>query len=153
MADRYIVVKARSQNSGTRGRCISSAGGNHIVMDDADYHGGPNEAITAAEAFLSGITACGALMLERLAHEDDIPLQRIDVAIEALATRRPPPRCTRSTTRCECASSLRDRRRHRPTTWSRPTSDVDRSMARSPWRPQTPPSRRLSFRARGIGNL
>ncbi len=83
MADRYIVVKARSQNSGTRGRCISSAGGNHIVMDDADYHGGPNEAITAAEAFLSGITACGALMLERLAHEDDIPLQRIDVAIEA----------------------------------------------------------------------
>ena len=87
MSERFVTAKARSYSSGTSGRCITSARTNHFVVDDADYSGGPNEAITAAESFLSGITACAVLMLERLAREGDIPLKRSDVSIEATRDR------------------------------------------------------------------
>ena len=46
MSERFVTTKARSYSSGTSGRCISSARSNHFVVDDADYSGGPNEAIT-----------------------------------------------------------------------------------------------------------
>ena len=59
----------------------------HFVIDDADYNDGPNEAITAAEAFLSGITACAVLMLERLAREGDIPLKWVNVSMDATRDR------------------------------------------------------------------
>ena len=88
MSDRFITTQARSYSSGTSGRCITSARHNHFVVDDAEYNGGPNEAVTAAEAFLSGITACAVLMLERLAGEREIPLARSDVTIEATRDRQ-----------------------------------------------------------------
>lgn len=88
MSDRFTTTHARSYSSGTEGRCITAARHNHFVVDDADYNGGPNEAVTAAEAFLSGITACAVLMLERLARDRDIPLARSDVTIEALRDRQ-----------------------------------------------------------------
>ena len=88
MSDRFTTTSAHSYTSGTRGRCITSARHNHFVVDDADYSGGPNEAITAAEAFLSGITACAVLMLERLAREKEFLLSRTDVAIEASRDRQ-----------------------------------------------------------------
>ena len=87
MSDRFVTTTARSYSSGTRGRCITNARTNHFVVDDADYSGGPNEAITAAESFLSGITACAVLMVERLARERDVPLKRMDVSIEAMRDR------------------------------------------------------------------
>lgn len=91
MAQRYITTTARSYSTGIPGRCISSARHHHIVMDDADYSGGPNEALTAAEAFLTGITACAVLMLERLARQDGIPLEGVEVAIEASRDREREP--------------------------------------------------------------
>ena len=87
MDQRFNTTKARSYSSGTKGRCITSARTNHFVVDDADYSGGPHEAITAAESFLSGITACAVLMLDRLAHEGEIPLRWADVSIEATRDR------------------------------------------------------------------
>lgn len=87
MSDRFVTARARSYSSGTKGRCITNARTNHFVVDDADYSGGPNEAITSAEAFLSGITACAVLMLERLAREGDVPLLRSDISIEAIRDR------------------------------------------------------------------
>ena len=87
MIDRFTTTAARSHSSGTQGRCLTSARTNHFVVDDADYNGGPNEAVTAAEAFLSGITACAVLMLERLAREDSIPLEWVDVSVEATRDR------------------------------------------------------------------
>ena len=83
MADRFTTTAVRSYSSGTNGRCISSARTNHFVIDDADYSGGPNEAITAAEAFLSGLTACAVLMVERLAREAEVPLKWMNVSLEA----------------------------------------------------------------------
>ena len=87
MDERFTTVSARSYSSGTQGRSITSARTNHFVIDDADYNDGPNEAITAAEAFLSGITACAVLMLERLAREGDIPLNWVNVSMDATRDR------------------------------------------------------------------
>ena len=80
MNSRFTTSSARSYSSGTQGRSIANVRTQHYVIDDADYSGGPNEAITAAEAFLSGITACAVLMLERMARERDIPLIWSDIS-------------------------------------------------------------------------
>ncbi len=82
MPDRFHTTSVRSYSAGTPGRCITSVRSNHFVIDDPDYAGGPNEAITAGEAFFSGLTSCAALMLERLAREKEIPLRRIEVSLD-----------------------------------------------------------------------
>ncbi len=82
MSDRFQSVSVRSYSTGTQGRSITSARTNHFVVDDPDYVGGPNEAITAGEAFFSGITACAVLMLERLAREREYPLKWVDVSLD-----------------------------------------------------------------------
>ena len=87
MADRFTTSSARSYSSGTQGRSIAQVRTNHFVIDDADYNGGPNEAINAAEAFLSGIIACAVLMLERVAREREIPLRWADISIDATRDR------------------------------------------------------------------
>ena len=87
MTDRFTTSSARSYSSGTQGRCITNARTNHFVIDDADYNNGPNEAVNAAEAFLSGITACAVLMLERLAREREVPLRWADISIDATRDR------------------------------------------------------------------
>jgi len=67
------------------------------VADDlaSHGHGGPGEALNAAELFLSGITACAVLMMERLARASSLPLQRADVTMEGSidteAVREGPP--------------------------------------------------------------
>ena len=87
MDSRFTTSSARCYSSGTRGRSIANVRSNHFVIDDADYSGGPNEAITAAEAFLSGITACAVLMLERVAREREIPLTWADISVDATRDR------------------------------------------------------------------
>jgi uncharacterized OsmC-like protein len=41
------------------------------------------DAVGAGELFLSGVSACAVNMVERLANQDKIPLQWMDVSIEA----------------------------------------------------------------------
>ncbi len=50
-------------------------------------HGGPGEQPSPSEYFLSGVTSCAVLMLEREARSRGIPLERVDVTLEA--TRKP----------------------------------------------------------------
>ena len=83
MSERFHTLSVRSYSTGNKGRCITSARTNHFVVDDPDYTGGPNEAVTAGEAFFSGITACAVLMLERLAREKEYPLKWMDVTLDA----------------------------------------------------------------------
>ena len=97
MSEQYITSQVRTYSSGTPGRALCSARTNHFVVDDlaSHDHSGPGEAINAAELFLSGITACAVLMMERLAAASDISLQRTDVtmesAIDTQAVREGPP--------------------------------------------------------------
>jgi uncharacterized OsmC-like protein len=84
MSDRYITAQVQTYSSGTPGRALSSARTNHFVIDDmaSHDHGGPGEAINAAELFLSGITGCAVLMMERLARANNLPLKRTHVSME-----------------------------------------------------------------------
>lgn len=83
MSERFNTLTVRSYSTGTNGRSITSARANHFVVDDPDYAGGPNEAITAGEAFFSGLTACAVLMVERVARDRQYPLRWLDVSLDA----------------------------------------------------------------------
>ena len=73
-----LAYKVRSYSTGTLGRAICNARAHHFVADDP---GG--DEVGAGELFLSGISACAVNMVERLANQDKIPLQWMDVRVEA----------------------------------------------------------------------
>lgn len=89
MQPQYPSYVVRSYSSGTFGRCLANAGSHHFVVDHATYQEGPGDQPGPVEYFLSGLTSCGVLMLEREARNRGIPMQWLDVRVEA--TRRPAP--------------------------------------------------------------
>ena len=78
MAELERAYAVRSYSSGTRGRAINNARNHHWIADDP---GG--DEIGAGELFLSGISACAVNMIERIANEEEIPLDWMDVSVEA----------------------------------------------------------------------
>ncbi len=78
MAELTLAYKVRSYSTGTLGRAICNARNHHFVADDS---GG--EELGAGEFFLAGISACAVNMVERLAKEGTLPLQWMDVSVEA----------------------------------------------------------------------
>ncbi len=78
MAELTLAYAARSYSTGTLGRSICNARNHHWVADDS---GG--EEVGAGELFMSGISACAVNMIERLAAEGEIPLDWMDVSVEA----------------------------------------------------------------------
>jgi uncharacterized OsmC-like protein len=73
-----LAYKVRTYSSGTHGRAICNARNHHFVSDDA---GG--EELGAGELFFSGVAACAVNMVERIAKNDNVPLDWMDVGIEA----------------------------------------------------------------------
>ena len=73
-----LAYKVRSYSSGTPGRSICNARNHHWIADDP---GG--DEIGAGELFLSGISACAVNMIERVANEEEMPLDWMDVSVEA----------------------------------------------------------------------
>lgn len=73
-----LAYKVHGYSTGTSGRAICNARTHHFVSDDV---GG--DAVSAAELFLSGVSACAVNMVERLAKQDKQPLQWMDVSVEA----------------------------------------------------------------------
>lgn len=90
MADELLVTSVRSQGSSVPGRSLNAARSNHFVIDEPAYNGGPGEALTPAEAFLSGVSACGVLLIEAFARKEGIPLRSVMVQIEGLRTKADP---------------------------------------------------------------
>lgn len=78
MTELTLAYRVRSYSTGTPGRAICNARGHHFVADGA---GG--EEVGAGELFLSGIAACAVNMVERIAAEETIPLNWMDVSVEA----------------------------------------------------------------------
>lgn len=78
MAELSLAYKVRSYSSGTFGRAICNARNHHWIADDS---GG--EEIGAGELFLSGISACAINMVERIARDEQISLDWMDVGVEA----------------------------------------------------------------------
>lgn len=73
---------ARSYSSGTPGRAICNSRNHHFIADEYD-----GDEVTAGEYFLTGLTACALNMIERVATETDLPLQRLDVRAEGVYKR------------------------------------------------------------------
>ena len=78
MAELNLAYRVRSYSTGTLGRAICNARNHHFVAD-----GSGGEEVGAGELFLSGITACAVNMVERIAHDEQIPVNWMDVSIEA----------------------------------------------------------------------
>ena len=84
MAETQIINHVRSYASGTPGRSLNNVGVHHFVIDEPAYNGGPGEEITPGDAFFSGISSCGVLLLERFAAESHIPLVTAEAVIEGV---------------------------------------------------------------------
>ncbi len=78
MAELSLAYKVRSYSTGTLGRAICNARTHHFVAD-----GSGGEEVGAGELFLSGIAACAVNMVERIAHDDQIALEWMDVSVES----------------------------------------------------------------------
>ena len=72
-----MIYRARTYSSGTFGRAIGNVRGHNFIVDDGGW-----EEVGPGEFFLTGIAACGVNMMERLAKQDNIPLQWMDVTVE-----------------------------------------------------------------------
>ena len=83
--DRYFRFQAETQSSGVAGRALQRVRANNFVIDDPAREGydGPGEAPNAGEYFLSGITGCAVLMMERIAREENLSLQQVHVSMDA----------------------------------------------------------------------
>ena len=79
MNERYRTFQVKSYSSGTFGRAISNARNHHFVTDDV---GG--DEVGPAEYFFSGISACAVNMVEKIARQKEIPLQWMEVSIDAM---------------------------------------------------------------------
>jgi uncharacterized OsmC-like protein len=74
----------RSYQTKTFGRGISAMGDHHFVVDHAVGQEGPGEQPGPVEFFLSGVSSCGVLMLEREAKNRGIPLEWLEVTVKAV---------------------------------------------------------------------
>ena len=78
MSELTLAYKARSYSTGTLGRAICNARTHHFVSDNT---GG--DEVYSGELFLSGIAACAVNMVERIAHDEEISLEWMDVGVES----------------------------------------------------------------------
>jgi uncharacterized OsmC-like protein len=76
---RRYEVAARSTD--VFGRVHWSCRDQHFVADGPVHNGCPGEAVTPAELFLAGIAACGVELLQVLARDDDVALERASVDV------------------------------------------------------------------------
>lgn len=80
--DELLLTNARSTSTGLKGRCVASARTNHFVIDEPAFNGGPGEAVTPGEVFLSSVIGCGVLLVESFAHKDGLPLKKVSGTIQ-----------------------------------------------------------------------
>jgi uncharacterized OsmC-like protein len=78
MPELTLSYRTHTYSTGIHGRAISNARASHYVTDDA---GG--EAMTSGEMFMNGVGACGVNMMGRIAKAEGIPLDWVDVVVEA----------------------------------------------------------------------
>ena len=76
---RSYSVSARSTD--TFGRVLCSARDHHFVVDGPVQNGCPGEELTPAELFLAGVATCGVELVHVFARQEELPLERVDVAV------------------------------------------------------------------------
>jgi uncharacterized OsmC-like protein len=83
-ADGPIINIVRTYGTKTPGRVLNDVRGHHFVIDEPTYNSGPGEEITPADAFLSGVSACGVLLVETFARQANLPVTRVEATIEGV---------------------------------------------------------------------
>jgi uncharacterized OsmC-like protein len=76
---RRYEVDARSTEA--FGRVLWTCRDQHFVADGPVHNGCPGEAVTPAELFLAGIATCGVELVEVLAQDEGIQVERASVAV------------------------------------------------------------------------
>lgn len=85
-ADEMELQLARPSVKGRlveRGRALLSARGNHWIYDSVPPIKGPNEEVNPLDALVGALPACGVMIYEAAARENDIPLHAVDATAEA----------------------------------------------------------------------
>jgi uncharacterized OsmC-like protein len=85
--DELVINRVHSASTSTPGRSINQVRQHQFVIDEPTHLGGPGEEITPADAFISGVAACGVLLVQGRARETGITLSGIDVDLEAVRHR------------------------------------------------------------------
>jgi uncharacterized OsmC-like protein len=83
-----VINRVHSSTTATPGRASNQVRDHQLLIDEPTHLGGPGEQITPAEAFLTGVAACGALMVQGRARDIRIGLNKVDVDLEAVRHRR-----------------------------------------------------------------
>jgi uncharacterized OsmC-like protein len=83
----FVINRVHSATTDIPGRSANEIRQHTLVIDEPTHLGGPGEEITPADAFLTGIAACGALMVQGQARERRIRLDKVDVDLEAVRHR------------------------------------------------------------------
>lgn len=83
-SDKPLINIVRTYNTRTPGRVLNDVRGHHFVIDEPTYNGGPGEDLTPADAFLSGVSACGVLLVETFARQANVALERVEATIEGV---------------------------------------------------------------------
>ncbi len=65
------------------GRSLMSARGNHWIYDSVPPINGPNEEVNPLDALVGALPACGLMIYEAVAREQDIPLHFAKATVEA----------------------------------------------------------------------
>ncbi|MEZ4866955.1 MAG: YdhR family protein [Caldilineaceae bacterium] len=65
------------------GRSVMSARGNHWILDSVPPINGPNEEVNPLDALVGALPACGIMVYEAVAREQDIALNAINATVEA----------------------------------------------------------------------
>lgn len=85
MAEQDLVInRVRSASTATPGRAISRVRDQELLIDEPTHLGGPGERISPADAFLSGVSACGILLVQGKAKETGLRLDKVEVDLEAV---------------------------------------------------------------------
>jgi uncharacterized OsmC-like protein len=95
------VDTVRSSSSGVVGRAVSTARGQHLVLDSSSRP--QADALTNSEAFLGAISSCGVTLVEMHAEKAGVPLRRLAVEIEGRRPAADPARFAGVTMRFELA--------------------------------------------------
>jgi uncharacterized OsmC-like protein len=79
--------EVQSRSTDTFGRVLCSARNHHFVVDGPPQNGCPGEAVTPTELFLSAVAACGVELLQVIAREEAVPLERVAVRVRGSVDR------------------------------------------------------------------
>ena len=74
------------------GRVLCNARNHHFIVDGPVQNGCPGEELTPPEIFLSGVASCGVELLQVIGKEQNVPVTRAAVRIQAMLDRGRQPR-------------------------------------------------------------